>query len=226
MRIWLVLAALGGFAAVAGGAFGAHGVNDPKAQEWLKTGALYAFVHVLAVLLLPTLAASGMTGAPRAAPVFLAGVAIFSGSLFAMALGNPFLAMKSGGFVQESTLLTGIIELWKQRLYGLGALVLATCVVIPMFQLAGLTYILVPLKLGFVAPGSIRIFRAIRHLGSWAMMEVFLIGILVALVKLAKMATIVPGVAVFALVFLTIVTIAAMTSLDPPQIWERLDAQR
>lgn len=146
--------------------------------------------------------------------------------LFAMALGNPFLAMKSGGFVQESTLLTGIIELWKQRLYGLGALVLATCVVIPMFQLAGLTYILVPLKLRFVAPGSIRIFRAIRHLGSWAMMEVFLIGILVALVKLAKMATIVPGVAVFALVFLTIVTIAAMTSLDPPQIWERLDAQR
>jgi uncharacterized membrane protein YgdD (TMEM256/DUF423 family) len=89
MRIWLVLAALGGFAAVAGGAFGAHGVNDPKAQEWLKTGALYAFVHVLAVLLLPTLAASGMTGAPRAAPVFLAGVAIFSGSLFAMALGAP-----------------------------------------------------------------------------------------------------------------------------------------
>lgn len=146
--------------------------------------------------------------------------------LFAMALANPFLAMKSGGFAQESTLLTGIIELWKQRLYGLGALVLATCVVIPMFQLAGLTYILVPLKLRFVAPGSIWIFRAIRHLGSWAMMEVFLIGILVALVKLAKMATIVPGIAVFALGLLTVVTIAAMTSLDPPQIWERLDAQR
>jgi paraquat-inducible protein A len=146
--------------------------------------------------------------------------------LFAVALSNPFLAMKSGGFIQETTLLTGIIELWKQHLYGLGSLVLATCVVIPMFQLVGLMYILVPIKLRFIAPGSILIFRTIRHLEAWAMMEVFLIGILVALVKLAKMATIIPGIAVMALVLLTIVITAAMTSLDPPWIWERLETRR
>ena len=146
--------------------------------------------------------------------------------LFAIALTNPFLAMKSGGFVQETTLLTGIIELWKQHLYGLGGLVLLTCVVIPMTQLAGLLYILVPIKMNRRAPGSIFIFRAIRHLDSWAMMEVFLIGILVALVKLAKMATIIPGMAVMALGLLTIVMTAAMTSIDPPLIWERLDPRR
>lgn len=143
--------------------------------------------------------------------------------LFAVVLTNPFLAMKSGGFVQETTLLTGIIELWKQRLYGLGALVLLTCALIPLGQLTGLLYILVPLRLNTAAPGSIPIFRAILHLNSWAMMEVFVIGILVALVKLAKMATIVPGAAVMALGLLTVVTTAAMTTLDPPLVWERLD---
>jgi paraquat-inducible protein A len=58
------------------------------------------------------------------------------------------------------------------------------------------------------------------------MMEVFLIGILVALVKLAKMATIIPGIAVVALGLLTIVMTAAMTTLDPPLMWERLDPRR
>ncbi len=146
--------------------------------------------------------------------------------LFVIVLTNPFLAMKSGGFVQETTLMTGILELWKQRLYGLGALVLLTCALIPLGQLAGLLYILLPLRLNVAAPGGIPIFRAILHLNSWAMMEVFLIGILVALVKLAKMATIVPGVAVMALGLLTVVMTAAMTTLVPPLVWEGLDRHR
>lgn len=146
--------------------------------------------------------------------------------LFVIALTNPFLAMKSGGFVQETTLLTGIIELWKQHLYGLGGLVLLTCVGIPLLQMMGLIYILVPLRMRLRAPGAVPIFRIINHLQAWAMMEVFLIGILVALVKLAKMASIIPGVAVMALGLLTFVITAAMTTLDPPLIWERLDPRR
>lgn len=146
--------------------------------------------------------------------------------LFAIALTNPFLAMKSGGFVQETTLLTGIIELWKQHLYGLGALVLLTCVGIPLLQLVGLIYILVPMKMNQRAPWAVPIFRIIHHLQAWSMMEVFLIGILVALVKLAKMASIIPGVAVMALGLLTFVITAAMTTLDPPLMWERLDPRR
>jgi len=79
----MTLAALGGLLAVGFGAFGAHGVTDPKAREWLQTGATYAFVHCLAVF------ASSRARARLAPPVFLAGVLLFSGSLFAMALGAP-----------------------------------------------------------------------------------------------------------------------------------------
>src|SRR5262249_38910430 len=56
-----------------------------KAQELLRTGSLYGFVHVLA-----TLAAGALTPRARLAPaLFLAGVLLFSGSLWAMALGAP-----------------------------------------------------------------------------------------------------------------------------------------
>lgn len=89
MRIWLILAAVCGFFGVAGGAFGAHGVQDPQAREWLRTGALYAFVHVLAVFASVVLVGLGADRARLAPALFLPGVLIFTGSLYAMALGAP-----------------------------------------------------------------------------------------------------------------------------------------
>lgn len=83
MRAWPVVAALLGLASVGFGAFAAHGVSDPKAQEWLRTGALYGFVHVLA-----TFAASQL-GLRWPQPFFVLGAVVFAGSLWAMALGGP-----------------------------------------------------------------------------------------------------------------------------------------
>jgi uncharacterized membrane protein YgdD (TMEM256/DUF423 family) len=82
---WLTLAALAGLLSVGFGAFAAHGVSDPRAQDLLRTGSLYAFVHVLATLLTGAVAPQA-----RLAPaLFLAGVLLFAGSLWAIALGAP-----------------------------------------------------------------------------------------------------------------------------------------
>ena len=89
LRTWMALAAVGGFLAVAFGAFAAHGIADPKAQGWMHTGATYAFMHTLAVFAAAFVASQGGRRARFAPPLFLAGVVIFSGSLFAMALGAP-----------------------------------------------------------------------------------------------------------------------------------------
>ena len=89
LRTWMSLAAVGGFLAVAFGAFAAHGIADPKAQAWMHTGATYAFMHVLAVFAAAFVVSQGGSRARFAPPLFLAGVVIFSGSLFAMALGAP-----------------------------------------------------------------------------------------------------------------------------------------
>lgn len=147
--------------------------------------------------------------------------------LFLLSNSFPFLAMKSGGLIQETTLLTGIHELWKQGLHGLAVLVLLTCVLVPLAQMMGLLYILLPLKLGQrPAAGAAHVFRLVQEVAPWGMMEVFMMGILVALVKLGHMATIVPGISVFSFGALIFAMAAAFSSLDPPLLWDRLDLRR
>lgn len=78
-----LLAALSGAVAVIAGAYGAHGAHGP-AVEWLKTGSHYELIHAVAAL--------ALLGRPlgRAAGwCFLAGGALFAGTLYAMALGAP-----------------------------------------------------------------------------------------------------------------------------------------
>ncbi len=88
-RLWLSLAAISGAIAVGAGAFGAHGVADPTARSLLSTGASYQMSHALAVFACAAVAALGGERAWSAAPLFLAGAALFSGSLYALALGAP-----------------------------------------------------------------------------------------------------------------------------------------
>ena len=70
-------------------AFAAHGLTDPAAQGWMRTGAEYGFVHVLASLACVSLVRAGAAQARFAPPLFLAGVVIFSGTLAGLALGGP-----------------------------------------------------------------------------------------------------------------------------------------
>ncbi len=147
--------------------------------------------------------------------------------LFIMSNSFPFLAMKSGGLIQQTTLISGIVELWREELYALAAVVMLTCLLVPLTQMTGLLYILAPLKWAArPAPQAHRVFRLILHTTPWGMMEVFMLGILVALVKLGKMATIVPGISAFSFVVLILVMAWAVSNLNPGEIWDRLDRRR
>ncbi|MBX3483775.1 DUF423 domain-containing protein [Phenylobacterium sp.] len=89
-RNWMTLGAVGGFVAVAVGAFAAHGVrDDPRAAELLRTGATYGFMHTMATFASATFMQVGARRARFAPGFFLSGVALFSGSLYALALGAP-----------------------------------------------------------------------------------------------------------------------------------------
>ena len=83
------LAALSGFIAVAVGAFAAHGIKDPQARDWLKTGAQYEFMHTMATFASAAFMQMGGLRARFAPAFFLPGTVLFSGSLYAMAIGAP-----------------------------------------------------------------------------------------------------------------------------------------
>lgn len=134
----------------------------------------------------------------------------------------PFLALNFEGQVRETLLITGIVQLYRQGLPMVASLVLLTGILFPLIELAGLVYILLPLKFNHRPWRMVTIFLLIRGIQPWAMIEVFVLGVLIALVKLLDMATIVPGVALYAFFLLSFVVAAAAASLNADSIWRQL----
>lgn len=93
MLLWLLIAAASGFIAVALGAFAAHGLQgrlEPKALGWIDTGLRYQMFHAAALIGVSLLARDGTTLALQVAGwAFAIGTLLFSGLLYAMALGAP-----------------------------------------------------------------------------------------------------------------------------------------
>jgi uncharacterized membrane protein YgdD (TMEM256/DUF423 family) len=111
----MTLAAVSGFAAVAVGAFAAHGVSDPRAQELLRTGAMYGFMHTMATFACATFMQVGARRARFAPAFFLSGVLLFSGSLYALAAGAPRIVGVVTPFGGLSFLIGWAILAWAAR---------------------------------------------------------------------------------------------------------------
>jgi uncharacterized membrane protein YgdD (TMEM256/DUF423 family) len=95
VRLLLGLSALSGFTAVAFGAFGAHALRErvlaapdgARRLEWWHTAASYHLAHALALGVAALAFERTSADAARAAGwAFLLGIALFSGSLYAMSL--------------------------------------------------------------------------------------------------------------------------------------------
>lgn len=146
--------------------------------------------------------------------------------LFILANIYPFLAMRLEGFSQETNLISGVLKLYHQNFPGLALLVLLTIFILPLFQILGLIYITLPIRLGFIPWKAASIFKTILHLQPWIMLEVYMLGILVSLIKLAKMASIVPGFAAVVYMALIVVLTAAMAGFNPQDIWIKLPVKK
>jgi uncharacterized membrane protein YgdD (TMEM256/DUF423 family) len=89
-RIFLMLGAIAGFLGVAFGAFGAHALQGRLTSGMLgvfDTGVRYQLVHALALVAVGILAARRPTRLAAAAGwCFASGIALFSGSLYLLAL--------------------------------------------------------------------------------------------------------------------------------------------
>lgn len=141
--------------------------------------------------------------------------------LFVMFNAFPFLTFKKEGLEHPTHVVTGIRQLADQGMEALAALVAVNLLIVPGLHLLASLYVLVPVSLNRRAPGMFRVFRYLRLLQPWHMVEIFMLGVLVSLVKLAKMAQIIPGVAVYSLTAFIFVMAAASAAIDPHEIWER-----
>ena len=154
----------------------------------------------------------------RTLPLVLCGLI-----LFFMANTFPFMAVKTGGVQQDTIFISGIFQLFQQDMWGLGLVVVLTTLLAPLLQLLGLGYIFTFITLGRQVPGGKSVLKSIITMQPWSMLDVYMIGILVALIKLLKIGTVIPGIALYSFAGLILVQITISMLLDYHQLWERLD---
>lgn len=121
-RLFLLLAAFSGFTSVALGAFAAHGLRhqlSPESLAVFQTGVQYQQLHTL-VLLAVALLLQRQAGRllTLSGGFFVAGMLLFSGSLYALTLtgfGKLGIITPLGGVAfMLGWLLLGI-SVWRQR---------------------------------------------------------------------------------------------------------------
>lgn len=144
---------------------------------------------------------------------------------FAIANVFPLVALTSGGLQTEATLREAIMASYDRHL-PIVAIVLATTLVFaPMLEIGMLLWVLVPLRAGTRPPGFRTVMRALRTLRPWRMVEVFLLGFVIAVVKLTNLATTTPNWGIFGFAVMTI-ALAALGTVDRDALWRRADEVR
>jgi paraquat-inducible protein A len=150
-------------------------------------------------------------------------LALVVAALFLWACSNflPFMVFEFKGQSDSNTIATGVRILYERGFGELAVLIAFTSIAAPIVYILGMLYVLVPIRLG-ARPWKLGlVFRALVWLRPWSMLEVYLLGGLVAVVKLAELASIVPGPASVAFVVLILVWISIAATLDPREVWDR-----
>ena len=150
-------------------------------------------------------------------------LALASLIFFILANVFPFMTFELNGRVQESLLSTGVREFFEREMWTLGFLVLCASILFPALKILGMLYVLGPLEFNKRPWHAALVFRMVEHCRTWAMMDVYLLGVIVAVVKLSDLANLVPGVAIYSFVALILTLAAADSALDTHAVWEKME---
>jgi paraquat-inducible protein A len=132
----------------------------------------------------------------------------------------PLLTLTSGGHQTRATLSEAIAASYNRELPFVAIALSMTLIVAPALELALLLWLLVPLCLRARPPGFVVVMALLRALRPWRMVEVFFLGLIVAIVKLSALATALPEWGMFG-VAVVAVALAALASFDPGALWRR-----
>lgn len=149
-----------------------------------------------------------------------------SGLLFyCFALLAPFLEISAYGRFQLAVIETGPLQLIAQGFEMVGLLVLSVTVIFPGIKLGLLLITLIGLEARLVPPRLLKaLFRWYGPITPWAMIDVYLLGFLVAYTRLIALASVHLDTALYSLICLMLSMAAADAALDPEALWRALDA--
>jgi paraquat-inducible protein A len=138
----------------------------------------------------------------------------------------PFLTLDVSGRTNTTTLSGASLSLYQADMPELAAVVWFTSVIAPGMVIGGTLYILLSLRFTLRLPWVMHLLRWLSRLSPWGMMDVFMLGVLVALVKLVGLADVVVGPGMYAFTGLIFVFAAAAARIELHLLWDMLERQR
>lgn len=133
----------------------------------------------------------------------------------------PIVGLDIQGTRNDTTLLGAVRLLWQGEMRLVATLVLTTTLLAPALELAAIIHLLTALKAGRLPAGFTLVMRLLQQVTPWGMVEVFILGVIVALVKLTHYGSIIPGLALWSFGLLTIMLAATASTFDSRDVWDR-----
>lgn len=131
----------------------------------------------------------------------------------------PIMTMEYMGRHTENTVWGGIKALYQDRMWYVAIIVFAASILIPLLKLTGLFFLVVS-RGTRLQRLRLWVYKLIGWVGPWAMLDVFLLSVLVALIRFGRFATVIPGPGIYAFSSVVVLTLLAASSFDPRLIWE------
>ncbi|MCH9697048.1 MAG: paraquat-inducible protein A [Gammaproteobacteria bacterium] len=142
--------------------------------------------------------------------------------VFIPAVSLPIMILKVLGEQQQATMLSAVGLLFEHQLFFIAASVFLFSILIPLIKLVIIAYVSLCLVFHYRARHLNHLFRWYHQIEEWGMLEVYMLGIIVAYVKLTDIADVFLGTGLFA--FICLLTVVSLLSfmIDEWQFWQRL----
>lgn len=140
----------------------------------------------------------------------------------------PIMTVVYQGAGEPDTIMGGVKHLLEGGMWPLALIVFIASIVVPVLKLAVLTGLLISIAVHsrWNPTERTRLYRIMEFIGRWSMVDIFVIGLLVALVQFGNTASIYPGAGSLSFAAVVILTMFAAHTFDPRLIWDNLGKKK
>ncbi len=136
----------------------------------------------------------------------------------------PMMYTVSLGDSQGSTIMGGVVLLWKMGSYPVAAVIFFASIAIPLAKMLAIAWMLfraqtVKQSTDHASMARLKLYRMTELVGRWSMVDIFVVALLVALVQLQNIMAISPGPAALCFAIVVISTMFSAMFFDPRQFW-------
>jgi len=134
----------------------------------------------------------------------------------------PISILLTNGKRLEDTIFSGVAGLVKNGMPGIAAIIFIASIVVPVAKILGLGYIMLAIqfKRRVFHRQRMTIYFAVKWIGKWSVMDLFVISIMMTLVDRGQILDFTPGYGAVAFAIVVVLTMLAAESLDPRLIWD------